>query len=165
MSKNIVIIGNGIAGSQLSVKLLQYAQEQEKSYKITVIAAHDYTEISMNMTRALAEGPEEHNLSLYPMFQENGIKYAIAIVKKLTSTNITLDNGQVVEFDVCIVCTGQKHQIFAPSLAHRTIASRQKFISDVHNSIVKSKSVVIAGGGGVGCETAADIKLRHKDIG
>lgn len=159
MSKNIVIIGNGFAGSQTAVRLRN--EMGKRNHKITVISPFDYCEVPMNMGRVLATGTEEHEKALYPAIRETGIDYIQDNCKELTPTHVIAYDGTTVPFDVCIVATGQSNPSFMPDPNDtKTREARVTQVKLLHDQIVAAKDIVLAGGGPVGSETAADIKLR-----
>ena len=40
---------------------------------------------------------------------------------------------------------------------------RKKTILEIYEKIQNSKTIIISGGGPIGCEVASDIKIRNKD--
>lgn len=157
VKKRVLIIGNGAAGSQLAAKLAK-----EKSYHVIVATPFDYQEVSLCMTKAIAAGPEEHAKVIYPLLREEGVEYVLDRVTDLSSSSATTAGGAAILFDVAVVATGQHIPIFYPELGDTTAAARKASIAKVHADITRATSIVISGGGPVGAELAADIKLRNK---
>jgi apoptosis-inducing factor 2 len=162
MSKNIVVVGNGFAGSQSAVALRNGMGK--RGHKITIISPFDYCEVPMNMGQVLAAGAAEHEKVLFPAMKENGIEYVQDSAKELTPDKVITSNGTEVPFDVCIIATGQCNPVFMPDPnSAKTRESRVAQVSALHEKIVAAKNIVLSGGGPVGSETAADIKLRYPD--
>jgi len=162
MSKNIVVIGNGFAGSQAAVKLRNGMGK--RGHKITIVSPFDYCEVPMNMGKVLACGKEDHEKALFPAMKETGIEYVIDSAKELTPSEVTTSNGTKVPFDLCIIATGQSVPTFMPDANGATTKeARVHQVSAFHEKVVAAKNIVLSGGGPVGSETAADIKLRFPD--
>jgi hypothetical protein len=63
MGRIVLIIGNGIAGSQISANIQAWIRNQIKKngksdITIKVLSAHDYNESPVQMTSTFAVGPE-----------------------------------------------------------------------------------------------------------
>lgn len=98
------------------------------------------------------------------MLREPGVEYVNALATSLQSDSCTTSTGQVINFDVCVIATGQKYDLFYPNLSEETKEDgRKAAISSYHNKVKEAKTIVIAGGGAIGLELAADIKLSFKD--
>lgn len=157
--KNILVIGCGAAGSQFAA-----AAAKVKGYKVTVLTPFDYMEVSLNMTKVLGAGPEEHTKCLFPVLHEDGVEYVTGRCVSVTNDHAALEDGRTLPFDACVVAVGQKIPLFYPNPeTDRTIEERKATISKYYTKLLSSQHIVISGGGPVGVETAADIKLRHKD--
>jgi NADH dehydrogenase FAD-containing subunit len=157
-TKRVVIIGNGAAGSQLAAKLAK-----SKQCNVTVITPFNYSEISVNMTKSIAVGADEYMKSVFPLLKEDKVEYVIDKCVSLTSSSVVLDSERTIEFDVCIVATGQNIPVFFPDVNSTNFSERKKVVCDVSDRIKSASSVVVGGGGAIGTELAADIKLRNKD--
>eukprot|EP01034_Spumella_vulgaris_P031813 gene31813-39298_t len=97
------------------------------------------------MTKVIATGAEEHKKVIYPLLREDKVDYVIDSVASLANTTATLASGNRIEFDV-----------------YTTKEIRIESVSAVTRQIAAAQSIVISGGGPVGSELAADIKLRNK---
>jgi hypothetical protein len=64
----------------------------------------------------------------------------------------------------CSIACGQNIPLFYPSsLDETTIELREGTVNAFHNKLLSSQNIVLAGGGPVGVELAADIKLRYPE--
>lgn len=158
IKKKVVVIGCGAAGSQFAAKIAK-----GNKYDVTVITPFEYMEISLKMTMVIAAGPEEHVKALHPLLREDGVTYIIDTVASLSDGSLTTGSGQTLTFDVAVVAVGQNIPTFYPDRADRTMDARKASISAFHTQIRQANHIVISGGGPVGTEAAADIKLRFKD--
>ena len=99
---------------------------------------------------------------LFPVLHEPGVEYINALATNLLSDSCTTSTGQVINFDVCVIVTGQKYD---PNPSEETKeADRKAAISSYHNNVKDAKTIVLAGGGAIGVELAADMKLSSKEI-
>ena len=158
VKKQVLVIGYGGGGSQVTAALAK-----DRNCKVTVITPFNYQEVMLRMTKVLPAGPTEHEKALYPLVREEGVDYIIDSCTQLTDTSATVSNGSVVNFDICVVATGQYYGMhFTPDiLGEVDINSRKAAIAAVSDKMTKANTIVISGGGAVGSELAADTKLRH----
>jgi NADH dehydrogenase FAD-containing subunit len=157
LKKKLVIIGNGVAGSQLAANMAK-----KNKYEVIMVTPFDYHEISVNMTKVVATGPEEHNEALHALVKEDNVTYKIGCCKDLKQKHVVMSTGEIIDFDVCVVCTGEHIESFYPDpVRHTSISDRKAAMEKVYEDIKKAEKIVIGGGGPVGAEAAADIKLRN----
>ena len=157
--RRVLIIGYGACGSQTAAALAK-----KKQYSVTVLTPFDYMEVSVTMTESIAAGPEEHKNSVFPLLREDGVEYVIDNCVSLTSNEARTKSGQVIPFDLCLVAVGHRIPNFMPNPdTENTADLRKQAISTLYSDLLRANSIVIAGGGAIGTEAAADIKLRHKD--
>lgn len=158
VKKRLLVVGYGIAGSQLACQMAAKGK-----YAITVLNPYDYMEVPLSMTMVMAAGPEAHDKCIYPLMREAGIDYVIGVIASITDGTATTQTGQTIPFDVCVLATGQACAIYMPNpITEPTMVLRKATIANLFNKIKTAKTIVISGGGPLGCETAADIKLRSK---
>jgi NADH dehydrogenase FAD-containing subunit len=159
VKKRLLVVGYGVAGSQIACQM-----SAKGKYSVTVLSPYDYMEVPLSMTMVMAAGPEAHDKCIYPLMREAGVDYIIGICASITDGSVTTNTGQTIPFDVCVLATGQDMSIYMPNpLSEPTIAQRKATVAALFNKIKAAKTVLISGGGPLGCETAADIKIRYKD--
>ena len=116
------------------------------------------------MTKAIAAGPQEHSKVIFPLMREDNVEYVVSDpCVGISGNTATTASGRTIDFDVCVIATGQKIPLFLPDIKDSTMEERKATINKLYNDIVRSNHIVISGGGPVGSEVAADIKLRFKD--
>eukprot|EP01041_Mallomonas_annulata_P001491 gene1491-2872_t len=159
----VVIVGYGIAGTQVTALLsaIITKEHKEKDVEITVLTPIDYNEVSLPMTNVLATGPIEHNKVIFPLLREDHVNYVIGSCAQLNERSIVTSKGITLEFDACVLATGLNYPIFQATGEHSTMESRKKFISGLYSQIISANTIVLSGAGPVGCELAADIKIRY----
>ena len=113
------------------------------------------------MTELAAAGPDQLKYSVFPLLREDNVEYVIAKAVSLTDSSVTLSNGETVSFDGAVVATGCKFPVFQVSGEVESLDERKQELNGFHDKIQKANTIVIAGGGAVGSELAADVKLRN----
>lgn len=82
----------------------------------------------------------------------------------MSANSCTTNTGQTIQFDFCVVATGQKYSVFVPNpLTERTVGERKATIANLIEQITNARTIVISGAGAVGSELASDIKIRNKE--
>lgn len=157
-TKRLLIIGNGAAGSQLTAKIAKLTY-----FKLTVLTPFSYSEVSVNMTKAIAVGSNEYMKCVFPLLREDNVEYIIDECVTLTSTKAILRSTREVMFDVCVIATGQKIPNLLPDVSQPSFNERKMQIEDLCQRVAAAHCVTIGGGGPIGVELAADIKLRNND--
>jgi NADH dehydrogenase FAD-containing subunit len=161
MSK-VLVIGGGIAGTSAIVGLRYYDTEAE----ITLIEPKEYCEICWAAYRTpfdecTAKGSL---LPLAPFCKDKSVKHIRVLVKALNQDNVELENGDTIEFDVCVVATGAASKWLGlgrgPPQAGSgdgTISERLRLAQKEGERILNAGSVLVVGGGLIGSELAGDI--------
>lgn len=154
----VLVIGGGLAGCSAIWGLRQCNHD----CKIVLVEPREYAETVWASYRSLFDrkiaGKSLHKLQ--PFCQNQKVTHVQACVTKLSIGKAELSNGNVLEFDVCVVATGATIQFEGLGrgfVADGTIESRKKFSSEMGNKILDSKNVLVVGGGLIGIELAGDI--------
>lgn len=165
MSKHIVIIGNGIAGTTLARHI-----RKRSDHRITVISAESPYFFSRPALMYVYMGhmpfvntqPYENNF-----WQKNRIELLHQRVTSIDSTNkhITLENGQSMPYDSLVLATGSRPRqlkIEGEDLQGvQGLVSRQD-LERMEDNTRGVKEAVVAGGGLIGIEMVE--MLRSRDI-
>lgn len=157
-AKKVIIIGNGIGGSMLAALL-----SPNPEVDVTVITPHQFIDISICMPKAFACGPEEYEKYSFPAAKEDNVKYIFDKVVALNDNSVTLSSGEICKFDICVVCTGIEYPLYQLDANVASQTARKQQVVELFNKMMAAKTIVIGGGGAVGVEQAADIKLRYPD--
>lgn len=166
--KNLVVIGGGSAGHRIAY-LLQNVMD------VTLVDPKTYFEVPMALPRLLAEPGALPAHMAYRDFlpsvrQVQGKAVAIA------SHHLDVDTASGVEritFDFAVVATGSRHVDPLIKAEASTVGKRRAQIAHAHEQLKQARTVVVAGGGPVGVEIAAelreafphlDVTLLHKEV-
>ena len=152
--KKIVIIGGGFCGTSC-------ARELEKEFNVTLIDHKPYFEFTPSILRTIIE--PDHLKKIQAMHKDYLKKAKIVNDEVLEISNSKVKTkDSSYDFDYLIITSGSTYN--SPIKEEGLIpATRAKYLVECHNKLVKSKKVLIIGGGLVGVELAAEICTHYKN--
>eukprot|EP00177_Eucheuma_denticulatum_P007099 GFKZ01012908.1.p1 GENE.GFKZ01012908.1~~GFKZ01012908.1.p1 ORF type:complete len:364 (+),score=64.40 GFKZ01012908.1:149-1240(+) len=154
---HLLIIGGGIAGAASAVKL----RKTNPNATITVVEPKDYVEVAWASIRALFDESvrTDCTLDLKEWATKYDIKHIHSIVTKLTVTEATLKNGDLITFDACLVATGAKTDVpfLGRGIYENGLRQRRKDLEEAGRQLKDADQVLVVGGGAVGAELAGDL--------
>ncbi|KAI4322469.1 hypothetical protein L6164_022161 [Bauhinia variegata] len=146
MSKKVVIIGGGIAGSLLAKNLQHHAQ-------VTLIDPKEYFEITWASLRGLVEPSfAERTVINHREYFTNGTLVTSSAVN-ITETEVFTEDGRQVPYDYLVIAAGHADPL------PRTRTERLNQFKAENEKIKSARSVLIVGGGPTGVELAAEIAV------
>lgn len=162
---NILIIGNGIAGSTAA----RYIRKNS-DYEITMISGETEYPFSRTALMYIYMGHIKFvHTKLYEdwVWQKNRINIVKAWVKKINTEDksILLDNGQRLNYDKLIIATGSKSNKFGWPGQDLNGVQGLYHLQDLESMEAATKTginkAVIVGGGLIGIEMAEMFHSRH----
>lgn len=183
MSKKILIVGGGVAGSQV-LKHLGKEFRREKGYSFAVVDKQNYSTFTPMLHEAATGGVHSHAIthpirSIVPCCVHQGEVESIDLEKRFVSTN----NHAKISYDYLVLALGTKNNFYGiPGAEEHTICL--KTMNDavqLRNTVIDSFEqatrlprgperdallhFVIVGGGYTGVETAGQLaELFRKDF-
>lgn len=161
---NLLIIGGGPAGCALGAALAKRGPKNV-DFKITLVDPKDYYEVKVAALRGFFnEKTRDMMLVDYASFlPKHGIKHVKAKVTSLSKSNeATLSNGDVLQFDLCLITVGAACPLSGVDPEALDIEGRKKELQETGLSY-KDKSVLVIGGGTVGCELVGELSHERKE--
>lgn len=183
---NIVIVGGNLAGVATAHYLLRHVlpklnafDSDKPTIKITLISPSDHTFFKIGAPRAffsntpslsdkvfasIPDGFSQYKSSEFDFIQGEAVNVDEATetisVKIANSTALTS-----VQYDSLVVATGTTSSSPLWTL-HGDHHQTKNAALDIHERLLKAKTILIAGGGAAGVETAGEIAAQHnkKDI-
>ena len=155
---SVLVIGHGLAG-----RCTVAALNKIGGYKITVVDAREVYEPDAIGPVFLCR-PEVHDKFSTPAaaYHVNNVNYIKGTVKTLEAHEngycITLKGGQKQTAGAVIMCVGSSIPLVKPSLGSEQ-TERLAELSSARTAIAAAKSILVAGGGSVGVETAGSMAL------
>ncbi|MEX3948576.1 NAD(P)/FAD-dependent oxidoreductase [Paraburkholderia sp. EG287B] len=175
MSKRILVIGAGFAGMWSALSAARLLDEQERTdVEITLVAPDPHLHVR---PRLYEEGPANFRAPLTEIFDATGVKFIQGTVERIhverRAVDLTDVDGQssTLGYDRLVLATGSR--LFRPSipgLADHTFSVDQTDEAVELEAHIRSlasqpdsparNTVVVAGGGFTGIETATEMPAR-----
>ena len=175
-NQKVLIIGGGVAGISAIVGL----RKVNKDVEITLVEPKEYMEISWGSYR-MPFDEKVAKKALCPLDKPNGkdvgfcskhdVIHVKSVVTKLSKDEAVLENGDSLEYDVCVVATGAttkwdgmgKGLSSTANSTTSTIEGRLESAKKEGERILNSGSVCVVGGGLIGAELAGEIMYHAKE--
>uniref|UniRef100_A0A6T6EQ99 FAD/NAD(P)-binding domain-containing protein n=1 Tax=Craspedostauros australis TaxID=1486917 RepID=A0A6T6EQ99_9STRA len=159
----ILIIGGGAAGVMCAAGL----RAKDATTEIILVEPKNYFELVLFAFRTPFDEDDRDTAlePLRPWAVKHNIRLIHSIVTKLTPTSADLADGQTIEFDLCMVATGAGSQWTACGRGPTAPASMEERKAQLKlegDRLVNAESVLIVGGGLIGCELAGEIAYTQK---
>ena len=163
----LLVIGGGVGGLSAIANL----RKLDKNVEITMVEPKDFFEIVWASFRSPFEDwvADGSLFTLKEFCQKNNVKHVQDVVTKLDLEAATLKGGNVLAFTACLIATGATTE-WAPlgrGLPEHdgSLESRRQAMKEAGEKLLKAESVLVVGGGMIGCELAADIAYYSKQAG
>lgn len=153
--KKVIIIGGGFAGSQVAMKLENY-------FDTILIDNKDYFEYTPGILRIIVEPEKTKRLQIPHNKYLKKARLIKGEVAEVGKNYIKLTkNKKKINFDYLVISSGSSYK--TPMIGTKIINSmKTDIIKNNYNELLKSKKVLIIGGGIVGVELAAEIATNYK---
>ncbi|KAI8087908.1 uncharacterized protein B0P05DRAFT_530617 [Gilbertella persicaria] len=154
--KRVVVIGGGFTGFTVASIL-----DPMPRFHVTLIDTKDSFEYTPGMIKLLVRPEETSSLRVrHDAYVKNGrviIGYAEQITHDAKYVKV---NDEFIPFDYLVIATGSTYQSKLKSFDTSSLYRLSELAAE-HVQLKKAKSVLIIGGGLVGCELASEI-ATHK---
>ena len=150
--KKVIIIGGGFAGALITKNL-------EKEYNTTLIDTKDYFEFTPGVLRTIVEPFHVKKIQLLHKDYLKHTKLINAEVSVIDGKNVYYKKGAKVKkisFDYLVIASGSSYN---PPIKNKNVIAmdRAKELKHAFEQVKKSEKIIVAGGGPVGVELAAEI--------
>jgi len=179
MSRRILIIGAGFAGMWSALSAARLLDEQGRTdVEITLIAPDPHLHVR---PRLYEEAPANFRAPLTEIFDTTGVKFIQGMVERIhverRAVDVTDADGQssTLGYDRLVLATGSR--LFRPAIAG--LAEHTFSVDQTHEAVELEehirrlasqpdsparRTVVVAGGGFTGIETAAEMPARLRAV-
>lgn len=159
--KTLAVIGGGAAGHQI-------AHDLKDVMAVTMVDPKTYWEVPMAFPRLLVEPNALPARMAYRDFL-GGARHVQGHAVAISGDAVTVQTAAgetIVPFDYAVIATGSRYLDSLIKAEALTEESRAAEIGDAHQRLKAARSVVVAGGGPVGVEVAAELRetLPHIDV-
>ncbi|KAL2629762.1 hypothetical protein R1flu_014448 [Riccia fluitans] len=151
--KKVVVVGGGIAGSQVAKGLEDHAD-------VTLIDPKNFFDITYARMRAIVDPAiAERSLVLHSDYLKKA-KVVESSVESAAATEVVTTSGEHIPYDYLVICTGT---LFQSPPERTTKLERIEEIKGQNRTLMEAESVLIIGGGPVGVELAGEIVTDFPD--
>jgi NADH dehydrogenase FAD-containing subunit len=164
----VVLIGGGIAGLATG----KHLRKLDKNLEIILIEPKEYMEVHWCGVRSLfdEEIARKSTFSINKWAIGKSIVHIQDRVTQLSDTEILLSDGQYIEFNICVICSGAATPFAAfgrgppnpRGKGQGRLPHRLGQMQHWGKRLLESQSVAIIGGGLVGVELAGDLAFFAK---
>ncbi|KAK7409004.1 hypothetical protein QQX98_008823 [Neonectria punicea] len=174
MGETIVILGGGYAGIGTAHKLLKYTKPKVKELKVVLVSSTTHHFWNIASVRGVLPGgftDEEMYHSIEPGFanyDKDTFEFVLGTATGIdTATNSvsvnTADDARNITYTHLVIATGSS---YPGGLPFTTVGTYEESIGALHSlqrNVESAKSIVIAGGGPTGVETAGELGYAYGD--
>ena len=166
--KNVVILGGSYAGVSTAHRILKQAKRLGP-FNITLVSPDTHFYWSMASSRALVPGqltdeklfqPVASGFNKYPASQ---FEFVLASAESLDveAKKVRISGDQVLDYDYLILATGSHTKGGTPYKSLGSTEATKDALHDLQARVKESKTIVIAGAGVTGTETAGEIGFEY----
>ena len=167
LTMKLLVVGGGTG----SLAAITNIRKLDKDVEITMVEPKDFFEIIWAAYRAPFEDwvADGSLFTLQNFCEKNNVNHIRDVVTKLDLKVATLKGGDVIGFDLCLVAIGADSE-WAPlgrGLPDNdgSLAGRRQSMKEAGQKLIQAESVLVVGGGLIGCELAGDIAYYSKQAG
>eukprot|EP00980_Cylindrotheca_fusiformis_P019308 scaffold6632_cov102-Cylindrotheca_fusiformis.AAC.3 len=164
----VVVIGGGIAG----LSTCKHLRKLDKNLEIVLIEPKEYLEVHWCSVRSLFDGDvaQKSTFSINKWAIGKSIVHIQDRVTQLTDTEILLSDGEYIEFNICVVCTGAVTPFVGfgrgppnpRGKGQGRLPHRLGQMQHWGRRLLECQSIAIVGGGLIGVELAGDLAFFAK---
>ena len=176
--KTIAVLGAGLGGALVIRQVMRSTVLPSDEYKMVVIAPNTHFHWPIAMPRAIVPGQFADDKVMHdygPIFKQYPAeKFELVLgtatsldpsAKTVTATLVQGGETRQVTYDVLVVATGSTTTDDMPWKIMGTIEKTKQKLRTVQTEIEQAKTIVVAGGGLTGTETAAELGFEYSKDG
>ncbi|ETI38521.1 hypothetical protein F443_15769 [Phytophthora nicotianae P1569] len=176
--ERVVIVGGGAAGIRVAQALAKNLTEADDT-EVIVLEKNSYFYHVIGAPRAYVDG--DYTNKMFIPYDNAIPKHAAKFVRIVrgVATHISADTNEVsyhligtddkesettekLKFDYLVLATGSTYSVpIKPDNRDYARSATEKKLQEVRGHIERAEKVLVVGGGAVGCEVAAEIKVKY----
>lgn len=174
MAKTVVVLGGGISGIATAHKLLKHAAPKLEGLKVVLVSASSHFYFNIAAVRGLIPGeiaddalfrPIAPGFAKYPKGSFEfvvGTAAALDLAGNAVRVRVVGQEDRTISYDQLVIATGSS--LAADGVPFKNLGSYDETIRAWHGlqeRIDKAKTIVVAGAGPTGVETAGELAGRY----
>lgn len=175
--KNIVILGAGVAAAPLIRQTMVNTVLKRDDFKLIVVSPTAHFHWPIAMPRAIVPGQFEDEKVMFPLeptFKEyppskfefvQGKASSLDTTSNLVIVSLNAGGTQSVLYDTLIIATGARARDDMPWKSLGTTEETKAKLHSLQSQIKKAKTIIVAGGGLTGVETAGELGFEYSKDG
>ena len=157
----VLVVGGGVAGLTACTSIRKF----DKHVEIVLVEPKEYMEVHWCSYRSVFDEKVANNstFNIGKWAVPKSIKHIREKVMDLKEDHAILSNRETVEFNICVIATGAitKWSALGRGPPHKPqqgkLSYRLQKLKEEGKKLLNAESILIVGGGLIGCETAGDI--------
>ncbi|KAF3917024.1 hypothetical protein ABW21_db0205051 [Orbilia brochopaga] len=169
MTKTVVIVGAGFTGLPLAHKLLIYTAPKVDGLKIILISPNSHFYWNLAATRGVVPGALPDEKLFFPIrpafakYPDKNFEFVLGKATRLdtekNSVQVLCNSGENrdIQYDHLVIATGSS---VAGNLPFKSLGTHETTLKSLHalqDEIKAAKTIVVAGAGPTGIETAGEL--------
>ena len=176
--KTIVVLGAGMAAAVVIRQTMRNVVLKKDDYKLIVVAPNTHMLYPIAMPRLIVPGQMEEDKAVIPLevqfkqYPASKFEHILGVAEKLDVNGKVVavklndkDERREVSYDKLIVATGSASRDHMPWKTEGTTEQLLEKLHKVQGQIGKAKTIVVAGGGATGTETAGELGSEYGKAG
>lgn len=166
--KHVVILGASYGGIGTAHRIFKQ-RAKTGPFKITLVSPNTDMFWNMAAARGVVPGKLTDDQLFQPIaagfkqFPATQFEFIVASAESLDveGKRVTLSTNQVLDYDFLVIATGTRTKEPTPFKGLSNTAETKNALHDFQAKVKKAETIVIAGGGVTGCETAGELAAEY----
>lgn len=176
--KTIVVLGAGMAATLIIRQAMRTIVLDSSEYKLVVVSPTDHFQWPIAMPRAIVPGQIPVEKVVHPLapafkgYPANKFEFVLGKATSLDPESnlvtVALNNSgetQSITYHTLIIATGSRAKDDMPWKSLETTEKTKARIQSLQDQIKRAKTIVVAGGGVTGVETAGELGFEYSKRG
>ncbi|KAL6849787.1 hypothetical protein ACO1O0_009332 [Amphichorda felina] len=175
--KSIVVLGAGVAAMPIIRQVMRTIVLPNSDWKLIVVAPNTHMQYPIPMVRIIVPGQMSEDKAFIPVdrqFKEYPAdKFEFVLGKadsldpqaKTVNAALSAGGSRSITYDKLIIVTGASARDDMPWKTNDSTERTLQRLHEIHEDIKRAKTVLVAGGGPTGTETAAELGFAYGENG
>jgi len=172
--KQVVILGASYAGTSAAHRILKQGAKTGLTFKITLVSPNTHLYWNIAAPRALIEGQFSDEQLFQPLvdgftqYPDSRFEFIVGRAGKLDAGSkevviVGVNGEKKLKYDFLILATGSHTEGDTPFKGLESTEATKDALHNVQNQVKRAKTIVIAGAGVTGVETAGELAFEYEN--